>query len=84
MDQYEKEFNFKTLDDSFYFESPGNLLRYTMILLDNNIDSLNDKLSCILNLSDNYKNNNNPFILTFISLLIEIFYNELSKKKIII
>ena len=81
VDQYEKEFNFKTLDDSFYFESPGNLLRYTMILLDNNIDSLNDKLSCILNLSDNYKNNNNPFILTFISLLIEIFYNELSKKK---
>jgi DNA polymerase-3 subunit delta' len=81
VDQYEEEFNLKTLDDSFYFETPGNLLRYMMILLDNNIDALNDKLSCILNLTDNYKKNNNPFILTFISLLIEIFYNELSKKK---
>ena len=51
-----------------------------MILIDNNITSLKDKLSCILNLTNNNKKNINPFTLTFISLLIEIFYNELILK----
>ena len=76
---YENNFDIKSLDDSFYFETPGNLLKYLMILVDNDIRSLEDKLSCILNLTDS-KKNINPFTLTFISLLIEFFYNELILK----
>jgi len=78
--QYENNFDLKSLEDSFYFETPGNLLKYLMILVDNNITSFNDKLSCILNLTENHKKNINHFTLTFISLLIEIFYNELCFK----
>ena len=43
--QYDNNFDLKSLDDSFYFETPGNLLKYLMILVDNNITSFNDKLS---------------------------------------
>ena len=43
-----------------------------------NIDLLKDKSSCILYLIDKFKQKNDPELLTFISLLIELFYNELS------
>ena len=77
---YENNFDLESLDDSFYFETPGNLLKYLMVLVDNKITSLNDKLSCILNLAENNKKNISHFTLTFISLLIEIFYNDLILK----
>ena len=48
------------------------------ILNEGNIDILKDKLSCILYTIDKYKQKNDPQLLTFVSLLIEIFYNELS------
>ncbi len=48
------------------------------ILSEGNIDSLKDKLTCISYLIDKYKQKKDPQLLTFISSLIEIFYNELS------
>ena len=44
------------------------------------IDLLKDKLSCIFYLIDKYKQKNDPQLLTFVSLLIELFYNDLSIK----
>ena len=78
MRQYKGDFNIKSIDDSFYFDTPGNILKYLLILYDSNFDFLKDKLSCILYLIDKYKQKNNVQLLTFISLLIELFYNELS------
>ena len=51
-----------------------------MILGENNIDYTKDKLSCIFYLIDKYKKKKESQILIFISLMIELFYNELSLK----
>ena len=76
--QYKDNFKIETIDKSFYFATPGNILKYLLILNEGNIDILKDKLSCILYTIDKYKQKNDPQLLTFVSLLIEIFYNELS------
>ena len=68
----------KEINDNFYFNSPGTTLRYLKILSEGNIGSLKDKLICISYLIDKYKQKKDPQLLTFISSLIEIFYNELS------
>ena len=68
----------KKIDEDFYLDSPGNILKYLLILNEGNIDILKDKLSCIMYTIDKYKQKNDPQLLTFVSLLIEIFYNELS------
>ncbi len=78
--QYLNDFDLTKIDECFYFASTGNILKYLWILNISNIDLLKDKLSCILYLIDNYKQKNDPQLLTFISLLIELFYNELSVK----
>ena len=78
--QYLNDFDLTKIDECFYFASTGNILKYLWILNISNIDLLKDKLSCILYLIDSYKQKNDPQLLTFISLLIELFYNELSVK----
>ena len=78
--QYIDDFDLTKIDECFYFVSPGNILKYLLILNIRNIDLLKDKLSCILYLIERYKQKNDPQLLTFVSLLIELFYNELSVK----
>jgi DNA polymerase-3 subunit delta' len=78
--QYIDDFDLTKIDECFYFISPGNILKYLLILNIRNIDLLKDKLSCILYLIERYKQKNDPQLLTFVSLLIELFYNELSVK----
>ena len=78
--QYKDDFVIKKIDENFYFDTPGNIIRYLLILNNNKIDTLKDKKSIILHLFNKYKLNNNQEILTFISLLIELFYNDLSIK----
>ena len=70
----------KKIDEDFYLDSPGNILKYLLILNASNVDLLKDKLSCIFYLIDRYKQKNDPQLLTFVSLLIELFYNDLSIK----
>ena len=77
---YKYDINIKNIDDSLFFDTPGNILKYLLILNDGNIDFSKDKLSCILFLIDKYKQRNDPQILTLFSVLIELFYNELSIK----
>jgi DNA polymerase-3 subunit delta' len=78
--KYMDDFDLTKIDECFYIASPGNILKYLLILNIRNIDLLKDKLSCILYLIERYKRKNDPQLLTFVSLLIELFYNELSVK----
>ena len=52
---YKRNFNIDKINDNFYFDTPGNVLKYLMILGENNIDYTKDKLSCISYLIDKYK-----------------------------
>ena len=78
--QYKDDFDLTKIDEDFYLDSPGNILKYLLILNINNVDLWKNKLSCILHIIDKYKQKNDPQLLTFVSLLIELFYNELSVK----
>ena len=77
--QYKNDLNVKNIDEFFYFDTPGNIIKYLLILNKINIDPSKDKLSSILYLVDKYKQKNDPQLLTFAYLLIELFYNDLSK-----
>ncbi len=74
---YNKNFDINLLDDSFYSNTPGNLLKILIILKDLPIDITKDNLQCILFLIEKYKSENSSELLFFISLYIERFYNQL-------
>ena len=75
---HQLNFNDDHLDKFFYFETPGNFLRYLIALKDSGLDISKDNLSCILFLMDKYRINKDSELLNFITLLIENFYNVLS------
>ena len=75
---YKLDFNLNNLDENFYFDTPGNLLKYLLIFNDSNIDISNDRLSCILYLIEKYNSQKDSELLTIVSVFIEHFYNELS------
>ena len=75
---YMSVLDLKNIDESLYFDTPGNILKYLLIFKDSDIDLSNDKLDCILYLIEKYKNKNDTKLLTFISLFIELFYKDLS------
>ena len=68
------------IDDYFYFDTPGNILKYLKILDDSNTDYAKDKLSFISYLINKYKQKKDSQLLIFISLMIELLYKELSLK----
>ena len=70
----------KSIDDSFFFDTPGNILRYLLIFKDSDINLYENKLECILYLIEKYKYKNDAELLTIISLFIELFYMDLSLK----
>ena len=76
-----KSYN-NNFEQFFYFETPGNLLRYLVALNDSNLDISKDNLSCILFLMDKYRSKKDSELLNYITLLIENFYNVLSLKDI--
>ena len=78
--QYKNDFNMKKIDDYYYFDTPGNILKYLMILDDSNADYAKDKLSFISYLINKYKQKKDSQLLIFISLMIELLYKELSLK----
>ena len=80
INDFENDFNLANIDNNFYFNTPGNILKFLEIVHDNEIDYSNDKISCILYFIDAYIKNKNPQYLFFISYLIEQFYNDLSLK----
>ena len=78
VENYQLDFNDMNLDRFLYFDTPGNFLKYLIILKDSNIDISKDYLSCILFFMELYRSEKNPELLNFITLFIENFYNELS------
>ena len=80
INQYNNKLNANLIDDDFYSESPGTIIKYIKILNENNITSFNDKISCISYLIEKYKAKKDSQILIFISFLIELFYSDLSIK----
>ena len=78
--QYKNISELNKLDDIFYFDTPGNIIKYLAIFNNYDINFLKDKLACVLALTDKYKKNNDPQLLSLITLLIEAFYCELSQK----
>ena len=80
LSQYKSNININEISNNFYYDSPGNIFKYLKFLIDNKIDFSEDKLSCLSYLISSYKKEKEPQLLNFISLLIEMFYNELSIK----
>jgi len=75
---YDDVFDLKNIDSSFYFDTPGNILRYLLIFKDSDLSLANDKLECILYIIDKFKNKSDTNLLTTISLFVELFYKDLS------
>ena len=78
--QYKNDLNIKKIDDYYYFDTPGNILKYLKILDDSNVDYAKDKLSFISYLINKYKQKKDSQLLIFITLMIELLYKELSLK----
>jgi len=75
--QYQETNIYKDIVGDFYFDSPGNLLKYTFLLANSQIDADEDKLDLILFLIKEYENKKNSELLAFITTFIQKFYNEL-------
>ena len=78
LQNYKLNNSFDDLAESYYFDTPGNLLRYLSIFDNSSIDLSKEKLSCIYYLIEKYQTNNDSNLLTVISFFVEQFYNELS------
>ena len=76
--QYDDKLKVEVIDDDFYIDSAGNILKYMKILNENNIDYTKGKISCISYLIDKYKIIKDNQLLIFITFLIELFYKDLS------
>ena len=75
--QYKYNVNTDEIVENYYFDTPGNLIKYFLILANANLNILKNKLSCIHFFIEKYVKEKNPEILSFLSLFIEKFYNEL-------
>jgi len=75
--QYKNEFEINEIMENYYFDTPGNLVKYLLALDKTNISITENTLKCIYHFIEKYKNEKNPETLSFISLFIEKFYNEL-------
>ena len=75
--QYKNEFVINEIIENYYFDTPGNLVKYLLALDKANISITENKLKCIYHFIEKYKNEKNPETLSFLSLFIEKFYNEL-------
>ena len=77
VDQYNFKINYSEIIQNLSFDTPGNLLKYLLILYNANISINEDKLSIIYYFIDKFKTEKDPKKLPLISFLIEKFYNEL-------
>ena len=80
--QYFEDVNVKKIFDYFYFTSPGNLIRYMSSLDFNKIDFMLNKTETFTYLIDKYLKEDDPEVLSFISIFIEKFYCDLFVEKV--
>ena len=53
------------------------MIKYSSILSNTSVDILENKILCIHYFIEKYKEEKNPEILSFLTLFVEMFYNEL-------
>ena len=75
--EYNYNFNVEHVENELYYDTPGNILAYLKIFSENNLDISENKFLAIFNLLDLYKKKKDTQMLTLISLIIELFYNNL-------
>ena len=75
--QYLKEPNIDNILENLYYDSPGNLLRYLLLLNNQNLSMTDDLLKCISHFIEKYKNEKSFEILNYINLFIDKFYRDL-------
>jgi DNA polymerase III subunit delta' len=73
---YDIDYDFASLPENHFFDSPGNLVKYIAILENQKID-INDQVSCINYFMELYKTNKDFETLSFISTFINKFYLDL-------
>ena len=64
--------------EEFYFETPGNLVKYFLILKSEGINPTGNKLPSILYFIEKFNADKNLNTLNHLSLFIEKFYNDLA------
>ena len=67
--------------DNLYFDTPGNMIKYSMLLQNQDIDNSENILDFIKLLIENYTKNKSSETLSQIALFIEVYYNKLSLAK---
>jgi len=78
---YNINIDIKKTIKKFYFDTPGNLINYSLILSKSNMNSNENIHDSIIYLIDLYRKDKNIELLDMISLFIEMFYNQLFLKK---
>ena len=76
--QYNISYDSNKIKDFFYYDTPGNVLKYLSLFNNLELDISRNHLSSILYLFDKYQELNDPDIVIVISLFIELFYRDLS------
>ncbi len=74
---YQKELQMDHVEEYLRFDSPGNLIRYFLILNKVNVHLSRDKLATVLYFIKKYDKDKNQETLFFLSFFIEVYYNEL-------
>tara|TARA_B100000029_G_scaffold509643_1_gene599295 strand:+ start:184 stop:1161 length:978 start_codon:yes stop_codon:yes gene_type:complete len=77
-----KELPVSKLVNTYYFDSPGSILKYFLDLDTNDLDIFDSKYSSITYFIEKYMNDKSLETLSFISLFIEHFYNEMCMKNL--
>ena len=82
INQYNIQDDLPSFDKFLHFDTPGNLLNYSFLLKNNNLNISDSTLSCIIYLINQYKIKTSSEILSIIIKLIELFYRDLTLKNI--
>jgi len=75
--QYNVNFDFSTLLENFYYDTPGNSLKYLFSLLKSDVNIDNNYLKILFYFIDKYNRDKNSENLSFILLFVEKFYKSL-------
>ena len=77
-EKYDLDFDKNDLKVLLNYDTPGNILRYFILLQDSEINISGDSLLCINYLIEKIKTSNDHNLIDFLTLFIEFFYTQLS------
>ena len=78
--QFNLDYDYNSISEKLYYNSPGNILNFLNIINEIKDSSLEDLTTSILKSIDIYKKKKDPTTLNFIYYLVELHYYELSLK----